>query len=108
MDISSKISSITEANLNREFEELAKNKDDSVEAAKKFESLLATMLVKELRKGLGDGLFGKGAGSDIYAGWFDKNIGEALANDGGLDMEGMIRVGIESKIAAAEHDQVIG
>lgn len=99
MDISSEITRITEANFDRKVDDLASDKN---EAAEKFESLLATMLVKELRKGLGDGLFGKGAGSDIYAGWFDSNIGEALSRDGGLDLEGLIRIGIDSKIASVE------
>lgn len=107
MDISSKISGIAEANFDRQIDEATSDAADTTEAAEKFESLLATMMVKELRKGLGDGFFGKGAGSDIYAGWFDKSIGEALSTDGGLDMAGLIRVGIESKIAAVEQGQNI-
>lgn len=102
MDISSEISQITETAFDKRVDDLSADKDN---AANKFEELLATMLVKELRKGLGKGLFGEGAGSDIYAGWFDSHIGEALARDGGLDLEGIIRVGIDSKIAAVEKSE---
>ena len=102
MDISSEVTRITEASFDKRVDDLS---SDKAEAAEKFEALLATMLVKELRKGLGKGLFGEGAGSDIYGGWFDRHIGESLAQDGGLDLEGLIRVGIDSKIAAVEKAQ---
>lgn len=102
MDISSEITRISDATFDKRVDDIANDKD---EAASKFEALLATMLVKELRKGLGKGLFGEGAGSDIYSGWFDSHIGEALSRDGGLDLEGIIRVGIDSKIAEAEEGQ---
>ena len=102
MDISSEITRITDASFDQKVDDLSNDKN---EAAEKFEALLATMLVKELRKGLGKGLFGEGAGSDIYSGWFDSHIGEALSRDGGLDLEGIIRVGIDSKIAAVEQNE---
>ncbi len=102
MDLSAEIKSITASSFEAKVDSLA---EDKGEAAKKFESLLATMLVKELRKGLGEGLFGEGTGSDIYSGWFDQHVGEALSRDGGFDLEGLIRVGIDSKIAAVEEGQ---
>lgn len=104
MDISGEISRIAQTSFEQpvnkpETDELAGDKN---EAAERFESLLATMLVKEMRKTMDNGLFGEGAGSDIYSGWFDNHVGAALAQDGGFDLEGIIRVGIDSKIAAAE------
>ena len=39
------------------------------QTAKKFEELIATMLIKELRKGLSEGFFGDGPGSDTFNGW---------------------------------------
>ena len=101
MEITNQVRQITESSLDQRVDELAQ---DKTEAAEKFESLLATLLVKEFRKTLGDGLFGGGAGSDIYAGWFDTHVGEALARDGGFDMEGLIRVGIETKIESIENE----
>jgi len=71
------------------------------EAATMFESLLATVMVKELRKGLSDGFFGSGAGSDVFEGWLDEHLGNALAATGALDVAGFIRVSLEQKTAAA-------
>ena len=48
--------------------------------AREMESLFATMLVSELRKGLGEGFFGGGAGADTFNGWFDEQIGASLAS----------------------------
>ena len=39
----------------------------------------------------GDGVFGKGPGSDIFEGWYDKHVGEALAEQEALGLAGMIR-----------------
>ena len=72
--------------------------DGSQEAAEQFESLLATLLVKELRAALPDGFFGGGAGSDVYEGWLDQHLGAALADGWDLDLAGMVRVGIENKV----------
>ncbi|MCH2102501.1 MAG: rod-binding protein [Planctomycetes bacterium] len=68
------------------------------EAAAMFESLLATMLVKEARKSLGDGgFFGEGPGADVFSGWLDQHVGEALADGWDLDLAGMVRAGIVEK-----------
>ncbi len=71
-------------------------------AAKKFESLLATQLVKEMRRSLGDGFFGEGPQADVYSGWLDQFLGEALARDGGLHLADGVRRSLESKQAAAD------
>lgn len=70
------------------------------EAAKKFEALFATLLVKEMRKALPDGFFGGEAEGDIYAGWFDEHIGEMVAKNGGLHLAEKVQVGLERKVAA--------
>lgn len=57
------------------------------EAAEKFEGLLMTMLVKELRQSLpGDGLFGSGPGAAIYEGLFDQALAESLSSGGGTGL----------------------
>jgi peptidoglycan hydrolase FlgJ len=68
------------------------------EAANQMESLFASMLVKELRGSMSKGLFGDGPGADVYNEWFDRNMGDAIAADGGLGMAGMLKVqlGIEA------------
>jgi Rod binding domain-containing protein len=57
------------------------------EAARGFESLLATMIVKELRRALPEGPFGEGTAGEVYAGWFDEHLGHALAEGGGLALD---------------------
>ena len=72
---------------------------EAQEAAAKFEALLATTLVKEMRKALPEGFFGSGAGSDVFEGWLDEHVGRALAESGALDLAGMIKTGIGTKQA---------
>ena len=64
------------------------------DASQRFESLLATMLVKELRQTLPDGFFGDGPGADVYAGWMDKHLGDALAGSDALGIAGMVKAEI--------------
>jgi Rod binding domain-containing protein len=59
---------------------------DGAHAARDFERLLATQLVKELRRGLPEGFFGSEAGSDVFEGWFDENLGDALCDGRGLGL----------------------
>jgi len=73
---------------------------DPTAASEMFEVHLATMLAKEARSSLGDGgFFGKGPGSDIFNGWLDKHVGEALAKGWDLDIAGMVRTSIIDKQA---------
>jgi len=68
------------------------------EAAKMFEALLATMLVKEARRSLGEGgFFGKGPGADVFSGWLDQHVGQALADGWDLDLAGMVRTSLIEK-----------
>ncbi len=55
-------------------------------AAQEFEALFASLLVKELRRGLPQGFFGEGAGADVYSGWLDEHLGAALAEGRGLGL----------------------
>lgn len=73
---------------------------EAKEAAAKFEALLATTLVKEMRKALPEGgFFGKASGSDVFNGWMDEHMGRALAESGALDLAGMIKTSIGNKQA---------
>jgi Rod binding domain-containing protein len=74
----------------------------SADAAQRFEELLATLLVKELRRALPEGLFGEGPGADVYEGWFDEQMGRALARDGGLGLAGIVQEGLVRKAAAMD------
>jgi len=64
---------------------------DPKEAATAFQSVLATLLVKELRRALPEGMFGKGPGADVYEGWFDEHLGRTLAERDTLGMREMLR-----------------
>lgn len=76
--------------------ELARS-DRTEDAAQRFEELLATVLVKELRRALPDGLFGQGPGADVFEGWFDEHLGKSLARDGALGLGEIVREGLLRK-----------
>jgi len=73
--------------------------ETSATAAKKMEALFATMLVKELRRALPNGFFGKDSGADTFNGWFDEHIGESLAKTDALGLAGMIKTAFDSQPA---------
>lgn len=81
---------------------------DEAEAAKGFEKMLAMMLVKEMRKSLDDGLFGSGAGSDVYESWFDEHVADSLAERDALGMSQMIRTSLSSIEARAAQNREEG
>ncbi|MFT7484674.1 MAG: Rod binding domain-containing protein [Candidatus Paceibacteria bacterium] len=72
---------------------------DHEAAGKQFEALMATMLVKEMRKALPNGFFGKGPGSETFGGWLDKSIGDSLADSWNLDIAGMVKTSLDTKQA---------
>lgn len=72
------------------------------EAAQRFQALLATMLVKEMRATLNEGFFGTGAAGDVYGGWLDQNVGESLAQRDALHLEGVLKESLERKARQAE------
>lgn len=106
MDISSGIqgaaaSAATASRLAERANELQQD-GGGAEAAQRFEELLATLLVKEMRKALPDGLFGDGPGADVYEGWFDEHLGRSLARDGGLGLAETVRESLVRKAASID------
>jgi flagellar protein FlgJ len=71
------------------------------EAGAAFEKYFNTMLVKEMRRSLPDGLF-SGAGSDVYTAWFDEHVGEALTSRDTLGIAGLIKSSLARNAAAEE------
>jgi Rod binding domain-containing protein len=63
---------------------------DEAETARKFEAVLATQLVKQMRSSLQKGFFGEGAAGDIYSGWLDESIGKSLAGRDALHLQAMV------------------
>ena len=70
-------------------------------AAKEMESLFATLLVTEMRKGLGEGFFGTGKGADTFNGWFDEQLGASIADQGNLGIGAQVKESIIRQQAAA-------
>lgn len=70
------------------------------EAGQAFEGLFARMLVRELRRSLPEGPFGGGAGADVYEGWFDEHLGQALVERDALGLAGLVKTGIGRAVAA--------
>lgn len=75
------------------------------QAAQEMESLFATMLVAELRKGLGEGFFGSGAGADTFNGWFDEQIGASLASRSSLGLAEQVRESIVREQEARDAEE---
>jgi len=108
MDVSNQRTSALDAlqaSKAQSFERLAES-GDPVVAAEQFESLFASMLVKEMRSTVEGGFFGDGPGADTYAQWFDTEMGRALAEDGGLGLADVLRrqLGVEQAALAAADD----
>lgn len=67
------------------------------ETVKKFESVLSTLLVKEMRRSLPEGFFGGGADGDIYSGWLDEHVGQSLAERDALHLRDLITRSVMQK-----------
>ena len=79
----------------------AKGGDPEV-VAQEIESLFATLLVSEMRKGLGEGFFGEGAGSDTFNGWVDEEIGASLSAKGSLGLADAVHESLIREKAAED------
>ncbi len=67
------------------------------ETVQEFQKLLSTMLVKEMRRALPEGLFGEGQGADVYEGWFDEHLGASLAERDALGFAAIVRADLIRK-----------
>ncbi len=63
----------------------------NVEAADAFEKLFATLFAKEMRRALPEGFFGDGPGADVYGGWLDEHLGNALAERDTLGFAAIVK-----------------
>ena len=68
---------------------------DSLKAAKDFESVFSSMMLKEMRQSLDPGTLFGGDTSDIYGGLFDQFMGQHMADSGGIGMAKMIREALD-------------
>lgn len=64
---------------------------DSDKAAKDFEGVFTSMMLKEMRQSLEKGsMFGEDT-SDIFGGMFDQFIGQHVSDSGGMGMAKMVK-----------------
>jgi Rod binding domain-containing protein len=66
---------------------------DSTQAAavgQEFEGLFLSLMLKELRSSLQDGLF-QGDGGDVYGGLFDQMMGQSMASSNPLGIQQLIQ-----------------
>ena len=80
----------------------AAGRGDPDKVARMFEEVLASMMVREMRRGVEGGFFGSGSGADVYEGWLDQHVGKALADTGTLDLAQAIRLSIKDKQAEVQ------
>jgi Rod binding domain-containing protein len=80
----------------------AAERGDAAETARQFETLFAVQLVRELRRSMPQGMFGDAPGADVYEGWFDEQLGSALAQREALGIAGMVRVALEKNAKATK------
>lgn len=90
------LNGLTEARL-AELRRGSKNGD----AGREIEQLFATMLVKELRRGLKTGFF-QGPGADVYTAWFDEHLGRTLAEGDALGLARLVDSYVEREDGAGE------
>ncbi|MBS0203081.1 MAG: rod-binding protein [Planctomycetes bacterium] len=77
--------------------------DAAANVAQDFESVFASMLLKEMRQSLEPGtLFGEDSG-DVYGGLFDRYFGEQMTKGSGLGMAEMVQSSIERLEKAGSH-----
>ena len=74
------------------------------ESARQFEHLFATLLVRELRRAMPQGPFGDGPGKDVYEGWFDEHLGNALAERDALGIARLVQNNLGRAPEAHEGD----
>lgn len=78
------------------------NAQDPEKVAKDFESVFASMMLKEMRNTLEPGsLFGEDK-SDIYGGMFDQFLGEHIGATGGMGMAKMIQDALQRAMAVSQ------
>lgn len=83
------ISTGGDALLSAGFARSATDAQQVTQVAEQFESVFMSMLSKQLRESLEDGMFG-GENSDTYGAMFDMYLGQHLAQAGGIGIQKML------------------
>lgn len=64
---------------------------DATKVASDFESLFASLMLKEMRKSLDPGTLFGGDSADVYGGLFDQFLGQQIADGGGFGLARMVK-----------------
>ena len=59
--------------------------------AGEFEEIFSSLMLKQMRQTMDDGMFGSSDSSDSYGSLFDMFMGQHLAKSGGLGMSGYMK-----------------
>ena len=79
---------------------------DPEKVAKDFESVFASMLLKEMRNTLEPGVLFSGDSGDVYGGLFDQFMGQHMSESGGLGLSNMIRQALSRPMAVQNESSV--
>jgi peptidoglycan hydrolase FlgJ len=80
--------------LSSSLSQVTRRDADPKAVGKAFESMFATMMLKQMRESLEGGLF-PGDTGDVLGGLFDHYMGEHIAGNGGFGVGDMIRHQLE-------------
>lgn len=90
----------TSPQLQQAVSERLDSREQAAEVGKEFESLFLSLMLKELRSSLQDGMF-QGDGGDVYGGLFDLMMGQSMAASNPLGIGQMIQNYLPAESAAA-------
>lgn len=82
--------------------ELQSAASKTADVAKRLEAVFASMLIKEMRNASPGSFFGTDSASDVYGGWFDEHVGQALAERGSLHIAEFVERMIQSNTQGAQ------
>lgn len=104
MQVNSAVASASSLAADATLQRLPASDASPVQAARQFEGLLTSMLLKQMRQTLsGEGLF-PGDSSDTYGGMFDMYLGDFIARNGGLGLAQQIEATLRTQMGTADAD----
>jgi flagellar protein FlgJ len=80
-------------------EELPEGRENAVEAARKFESYLAQVMLREMRKTVPDGGFFSGPSMETFVDMFDEAVAERIAEGGRLGLADQLARSIDPSLS---------
>lgn len=97
--VSANLPLATSPQLQQAVTERLDSKQQAAEVGQEFESLFLSLMLKELRSSLQDGMF-QGDGGDVYGGLFDLMMGQSMATSNPLGIGQMIQNYLPAEMSA--------